>query len=177
MIVSTRTRIAGIVSLLAAGFAIAPMAIGQNAPRPVPSVSLPQLTRLRGPQPPQGATYLGIQKQPAVGGATLPIQNVKVYQLPVRTQQGNIVPVNWAYAPGQGTFMWATAPFQCADGTMVPSGSYAIKIRDDGSGGYMLGTNQCPLGQVFGCQFDAFGNETACGVCAWDNTDLTCTAQ
>jgi hypothetical protein len=174
MTVHTRAAAAGIVSLVMAGLAIAPTADSQTGARPVPSISVPQLERLRGPQPPQGATYLGIEKQPSVGGTQLPIQNVKVYQFSARTQAGKTIPVKWAYVPGQGTYMWATAPIQCADGNTIPNGSYAIKVRDDGSGGFLLGTNQCAVGEVFGCQFDSFGSETACGACAWDNADLAC---
>lgn len=171
---SHRIRFAGMfagASLIVAG---AVPLLAQSASHPTPAIEPSQLTRMKGPKKPAGATHLGKQEQPMVGDVKLPIQNVDVYQFPVRTQRGLTVPVNWAYVPGQGTFMWANAPIQCAEGTVIPNGSYAMRIKDDGSGGYLLGTDRCQTGSVYGCQFNASNVETTCGVCAWSSTEVVC---
>jgi len=132
---------------------------------------------MRGPKKPAGAVFVGKDPQPMIGETKLPIQNVDVYQFPVKTQRGVVVNVKWAYTQGQGTYMWATAPFQCGDGTLVANGSYAMRVKEDGTGGYILGTNACPNGQVYGCQFDANVTETACGACGWNNTEIACVTE
>jgi hypothetical protein len=169
-----KSKLAGLIIVAAATGAPVATLLAQSTARPVPSVDVKQLEKMKGPKVPQGATKLGKQEQPMAGDLKLPIQNVDVYQFPVRTQKGLVVPVNWAYVPGQGTYLWATAPIQCTEGTVVPNGSYAMRIKDDGSGGYLLGTDKCPTGKVFGCQFTATDVETACGACAWNGNDIAC---
>ena len=144
-----KSRLAGIAFAAAmVSLQILPSS-GQTKARPVPSVDLAQLAHMRGPKKPAGAVFVGKDPQPTVGETKLPIQNVDVYQFPVKTQRGVVVNVKWAYTQGQGTYMWATAPFQCGDGTVVANGSYAMRVKEDGTGGYILGTNACPNGQVY----------------------------
>jgi hypothetical protein len=169
-----KSKLAGLIIVAAATGAPVATLLAQTTARPVPTVDVHQLQKMKGPKVPAGATKLGKQEQPMAGDLKLPIQNVEVYQFPVRTQKGLVVPVNWAYVPGQGTYLWATAPIQCTEGTVVPNGSYAMRIKDDGSGGYLLGTDKCPTGKVFGCQFTATEDEKACGACAWNGNDIAC---
>jgi hypothetical protein len=172
-----KSRLAGIAFAAAmVSLQILPSS-GQTKARPVPSVDLTQLAHMRGPKKPAGAVFVGKDPQPMIGETKLPIQNVDVYQFPVKTQRGVVVNVKWAYTQGQGTYMWATAPFQCGDGTLVANGSYAMRVKEDGTGGYILGTNACPNGQVYGCQFDANVTETACGACGWNNTEIACVTE
>ena len=169
---------AGLAALACAATLQAWPAFAQQAKaRPTPTVNLPQLIQMRGPYPPRGAVYLGQEAQPMVGSVQLPLKNVGVFQFPVRTQRGDMANVNWSYSAGKGTYMWASAPLQCADGSVLPNGSYAIRVRDNGSGGYLLGSNQCPVGQAFGCEFNAQGVETTCGACAWNESELVCGAR
>jgi hypothetical protein len=142
--------------------------------QPKTSVTVTDLEKRKGPKPPSGATSIGIEAQPMVGDLTLPIQNVPVYQFSVKTQQGATIPVKWAYQPGTGTFMWATAPIDCGDGNTIARGGFVMKIREDGTGSYALGTRQCPVATIYGCGFDAHQNKTGCGACAWNGNDLAC---
>jgi len=143
--------------------------------QPKTSVTVAELAKKKGPKPPAGAASLGMEAQPAVGDLSLPIQNVPVYQFNVKTQQGNTIPVKWAYQAGTGTFLWATAPIECGDGTTIARGGFVMKIREDGTGSYALGTRQCPVAAIYGCGFDSHQKETGCGACAWNGTDLACT--
>jgi hypothetical protein len=142
---------------------------------PKSAVTASELMKKKGPKPPSGATSLGNEAQPAVGDLTLPIQNVPVYQFNVKTQQGVTVPVKWAYQAGTGTYMWATAPIECGDGTTIARGGFVMKIREDGTGSYALGTRSCPIATIYGCAFDAHQKDTGCGACAWNGNDLACT--
>ena len=141
---------------------------------PKTSVSMAELAKKRGPRPPSGATVIGTEAQPTVGDLSLPIQNVQVYQFTVKTQSGSTIPVKWAYQAGTGTFLWATAPIECGDGNMIARGGFVMKIREDGTGSYALGTRQCPVSTIYGCGFDNRQKETQCGACAWSGTDLAC---
>jgi hypothetical protein len=142
---------------------------------PKTPVSIADLAKKKGPKPPSGATSLGVEAHPAVGDLSLPIENVNVYQFTVKTQQGNVIPVKWSYSPGTGTYIWATAPIDCGDGNTIARGGFVMKIREDGTGSYALGTRQCPVAAVYGCGFDSHQKETGCGACAWNGTDLACT--
>ena len=64
----------------------------------------------------------GTEAHPAVGDISLPIENVQVYQFNVKTQDGRTIPTKWAYTPGTGTFIWATAPIDCGDGNTIARG-------------------------------------------------------
>src|SRR5262249_27798511 len=146
-----RSRLAGLIIVSAAttDHLVWP---AQSRARPTPTVDIHQLQKMKGPKVPAGATKLGKQEQPMVGDVKLPIQNVDVYQFPVRTQKGLVVPVNWAYVPGTGTYLWASAPIQCTEGTVVPNGSYAMRIKEDGSGGDLPGHDQSPQATSVGDQ-------------------------
>jgi hypothetical protein len=139
-------------------------------------MSIPALAAKRGPTPPTGSTFVGVQSQPMVGELKLPIQNVGVYQFDAKGPAGRVVPVNWAYSPGAGTYLWGSTKIQCANSTAIEKGSFAAEVHDDGSGAYALGTKKCPVAQIYGCHFDATGNETGCGICAWNQSELTCVA-
>jgi hypothetical protein len=143
--------------------------------KPKSPVVIADLAKKKGPKPPHGAASLGTEAHPAVGQLSLPIENVQVYQFNVKTQQGATIPVKWAYSPGTGTFMWATAPIECGDGSTIANGGFVMKIREDGTGSYALGTRQCPVAAVFGCGFDDHQKQTGCGACAWNGNDLACT--
>jgi hypothetical protein len=142
--------------------------------KPKTNVSMADLMKKKGPKPPSGAASLGTEAQPAVGDLSLPIQNVPVYQFTVKTAGGQTIPVKWAYQGGTGTFMWATAPIECGDGSTIARGGFVMKIREDGTGSYALGTRQCPMARIYGCGFDQHQKETGCGACAWNGTDLAC---
>ena len=165
------------LTIVAAGLAAqGATAVAQSKRHPSSDVVPADLERLRGPNKPPGAVYLGRQQHPSVGDTSLPLENVEVYQFSVRSRRGLLIPVNWTYVPEGGTFMWGNAPLQCEDGSVISNGSYGMRIRDNGTGGYLLGSNRCETGQVFGCQFDAKGTETACGACAWNAAgDVACT--
>jgi hypothetical protein len=116
-----------------------------NKQTPKTTVSISDLAKKKGPKPPSGAANIGTEAQPMVGDLTLPIQNVPVYQFSVKTQSGAVVPVKWAYQAGTGTFLWATAPIECGDGSTIARGGFVMKIREDGTGSFALGTRQCPV--------------------------------
>jgi hypothetical protein len=158
----------------AAGLQFAETSGAKANKRATPTISVRDLRARRGPTPPVGSTYLGVESQPAVGQLALPIRDVPVYQFEGKTQTGNTIPVHWAYSQGAGTYMWGTAPIQCENDKRIERGGFVIHVHDDGSGGYMLGSNQCPVGAVYGCKFDNAGNETQCGTCVWTRTELTC---
>jgi hypothetical protein len=143
--------------------------------KPKSTVTISELEKKKGPKPPSGATFTGTEAHPMVGELELPIQNAQVFEFTVKTQSGATVPVKWSYSPGQGTYMWATAPIECEDGTTIARGSFVMKVRDDGSGSYALGTRQCPVAHVYGCNFNSQRQDTQCGACAWNGTDLACT--
>src|SRR5262249_52543203 len=132
------------------------------------------LAKKKGPRPPSGATNIGMEAQPMVGDLSLPIQNVAVYQFAVKTMSGATIPINWAYQAGAGTYLWATAPIDCGDGSTIARGGFVMEIREDGTGSYALGTRHCPIAHIYGCGFDKHQKETSCGACAWNGTDLTC---
>ena len=138
--------------------------------------SITDLRKMKGPKPPSGATSLGVEAHPAVGEIALPIDHAQVYQFGVKTREGATVPVKWAYQAGKGTYLWATAPLECEDGTTIARAGFVMRIKDDGTGAYALGTRQCPTSGVYGCSFDKQGTETGCGACAWNASDLVCTS-
>src|SRR5450432_1485514 len=118
----TNSRLAGVaLAATTATLQILPT-FGDSKARPVPTVDLASLAHMRGPKKPAGATFVGKEEHPSVGDTALPLQNVDVYQFPVKTRRGLMVNVQWAYAPGQGTYMWTSAPIQCGDGTIVANG-------------------------------------------------------
>jgi hypothetical protein len=142
---------------------------------PVTTLSVPELIKKKGPTPPAGSTPLGVEAQPTVGELQLPLKNVQVFSFQGKTKTGVTVPVNWAYSPGSGTYMWGTAPVQCENGTSIARGGFVMQIHDDGTGAYALGSNQCPVGVVYGCKFDSHAKEKECGACAWNANELACT--
>jgi hypothetical protein len=136
--------------------------------------SVPSLAVRRGPAPPVGAAFVGVQSQPMVGELKLPIQNVKVYKFETKTPAGKTIPVNWAYSPGAGTYMWGDAKIQCANSTQVAHGGFAMQVHEDGTGAYALGTKHCPVAAIYGCKFDSMAVEQSCGLCAWTQSELSC---
>jgi hypothetical protein len=141
---------------------------------PKSSVSITDLAKKKGPKPPSGATYAGIEAHPMVGELELPIRDAQVYIFTVTTKSGASVPVKWAYTQGVGTYLWATAPIQCEDDKTIARGGFVMEIHEDGTGTYALGTRQCPVAHVYGCSFDSHQNETGCGACVWNGTELVC---
>jgi hypothetical protein len=136
--------------------------------------SVTSLAVRRGPAPPVGATFVGVQSQPMVGELKLPIQNAKVYRFMTKTAAGKEIPVNWTYQPGTGTYMWGTTKIQCANSTQIANGGFAMQVHEDGSGAYALGTRKCPVAAIYGCKFDSTAVEQSCGLCAWNQTELAC---
>ena len=169
-----------VVPVLALGAAVGWQAAGRlsahaDDQKPKTSVSVTDLAKMRGPKPPQNATFVGTEAQPTVGDVGLPLQNAQVYQFTVKTKDGKTLPVKWSYQAGTGTFLWTTAPIECGDGSTIARGGFVMKIREDGSGSYALGTKQCPTSAIYGCGFDSKGKETDCGACAWNQSELVCT--
>ena len=81
-----------------------------------------------------------------------------------------------------GDVLLACAPYKdtCEDGSEL-SGAIFVLQHADGSGveGFAA-ADVCGAGSgLFGCQFDASGEELGCGVCTipTDGTDFTCTAE
>jgi hypothetical protein len=91
-----------------------------------------------------------------------------------KTPGGRVIPVNWAYSPSSGTYMWGTAQIHCGSGGNIEQGGFAMHIHEDGSGAYALGTQKCPVAKVYGCRFDTQATESRCGLCAWNQSDLMC---
>jgi len=141
---------------------------------PRTSVTISDLAKKKGPKPPSAASFTGVEAHPMVGDMELPIKDTPVYQFTVTTQNGQNVPVKWSYSPGAGTYLWATAPITCEDDKTIARGSFVMKIQDDGTGSYALGTKQCPMARIYGCNFDSQQKETRCGACVWNGTDLSC---
>jgi hypothetical protein len=128
-----------------------------------------------GSTPPAGATSKGKQSSPQVGSLTVPINNVDVY---VFTDDfdgdGKDDTIYWAY-DGSSTYLWTVGSVTCADGTTTdPAGAFVVEIKPDGTGTWLVSTGACPSSDLFGCDFDASGTETTCGVCQIQDGNLVC---
>jgi hypothetical protein len=160
---------------MAVGYKGAGVVAHADEKHPKTTVSIADLAKKKGPKPPSGATYAGIEARPMVGELELPLTDAQVFVFNVKTQSGATLPVKWAYSPNGGTYLWTTAPIQCEDGKTVARGGFVMEIQEDGSGSYALGTRQCPIAHIYGCNFNSQQKETTCGACAWNGKDLACT--
>jgi hypothetical protein len=160
--------LAGVVSQLVAN------AGAEENKKATATFSVKDLMMKRGPTPPIDSKFTGVQAQPQVGELKLPIHDAKVFKFMSKTTEGRDIPVNWAYQPGAGTYMWGTAKIQCANSAAIEKGGFAMQVHDDGSGAYALGTTKCPVSKVYGCRFDTQGMESQCGLCTWNQSELAC---
>lgn len=146
----------------------------KTASKPKTTPKLGSLTGLGGSKPPTGAKSQGTKSSPKVGGTTVPVQNVEVYLVAIDfDDDGSDDQLYWAHENGV-TYLWAEGPIECADGLSDGTGGFIAVVKEDGSGSYMFAVDQCPEQNLFGCDFDANGDETACGACAWNEAVLVC---
>jgi hypothetical protein len=166
---------AGAAAVATAGLVLSLAAAVSGAGKPAPEIKINDLFALKGPTPPQGAKHKGVESNPKVGDVYLPLKNVDVYELKVRDLKGNERTVQWTWVPNHGNYLWADVPVACGEGHYAEKGGFAMQIKLDGTGSYILGSNRCPVGRAWGCQFDANAQPTACGMCAWSGDQITCT--
>jgi len=152
-------------------------AVAQGSKKATATFSVSDLAKRKGPNPPEGSTFMGVQDQPMVGEVQLPLHDARVYKFESKTTQGKTIPVNWAYAPGSGTYMWGTTTIKCAGTSTIEQAGFAMQVHDDGTGAYILGTSKCPVKSAYGCKFDSQARETDCGLCAWSESELNCVRQ
>jgi hypothetical protein len=145
----------------------------KSKPKTIPKTSA--LKQLAGPTPPSGATSRGIQSRPALGMVSVPIEETEVFVLPIDFDgDGTEEQLHWAYAETGTSFLWVVAPMTCADGTSDAAGGFLMAVNEDGTGTYLFTLEGCSSSHLFGCDFDAAGNETTCGACSVEDDVLIC---
>ena len=148
---------------------------GAAAARPKSKPKTASLKAKGGAMPPTGATSTGAQTQPKAGAVTVPISNVEVFTYTDAFSDDSAAqPFLWAYVPDTGTYLWTSGAVTCADGSVDSAGAFLMEVLPDGTGTYLFSLAGCPTGDLFGCDFDASGNETTCGVCQVQDGALVC---
>ncbi|MDB4941688.1 MAG: hypothetical protein JWP97_1222 [Labilithrix sp.] len=148
---------------------------GSSAARPASKPRTASLKGKAGSTPPAGARSAGPKTQPKAGAVTVPITNVEVYTFDdTFSDDGAAQTFEWAYVQGTGTFLWTSGPVTCADGSTDPAGAFLMGVAPDGTGTYVFSLGGCPSSDLFGCDFDAAGNETACGACQVQDDTIVC---
>jgi hypothetical protein len=148
---------------------------GGGAARPKTKPKTTTLKAKAGSTPPAGAKSLGAQTKPKAGAVTVPITNVEVFTFEESFGEGSPPEtINWAYVEGTGTYLWASGPVTCEDGSTDPAAAFLMEVKPDGTGTYLFSLPGCPSGDLFGCEFDAAGNDTTCGACIVQDADLVC---
>ncbi len=143
--------------------------------RPKTKPKTSSLKAKAGSTPPAGAKSVGPMTQPKAGAVTVPITNVEVFTFEdTFADDGSAQTINWAYVEGKGTYLWASGSVTCADGTTDSSAAFLMGVAPDGTGTYLFSLPGCPNGDLFGCDFDASGNDTTCGVCSVQNDAIAC---
>ena len=148
---------------------------GGTAARPRTKPKTSSLKSKAGPTPPAGAKSVGPMTQPKAGAVTVPITNVEVFTFTDSfAEDGSSQTINYAYVEGKGTYLWASGAVTCADGTTDSSAAFLMGVAPDGTGTYFFSLPGCPNGDLFGCDFDAAGNDTTCGACAVQDDAIAC---
>jgi hypothetical protein len=143
----------------------------KTQPKPAALKSLAKST------PPEGAQSEGTMSSPVVGGSEIPIVEVEVYLVTIDfDEDGTDDTVHWAHTEDGMTYFWSEGPVTCADGLSDGTGGFVAAIAADGSGAYLFALDECPEQNLFGCDFDSNGVETACGACAWNDEVIACVA-
>ena len=146
-----------------------------TAARPKTKPKTSSLKAKAGATPPAGARSLGSMTQPRAGAVAVPLTNVEVFTFEdTFADDGAAQTINWAYVEGKGTYLWASTAVTCADGRTDPSAAFLIFVAPDGTGTYLFSLPGCPNGDLFGCDFDQAGNDTACGACAVQDGAVAC---
>lgn len=148
---------------------------GATSARPKTKPKTSTLKGKAGPTPPSGAKSAGVQTKPKVGTTTVPITNVEVYTFE-ESFAADAPPdvVSWAYVEGVGTYLWINGSVTCDDGSVDSNAGFLMEVLPDGTGSYLFSLPGCPSSDLFGCDFDANGNETTCGACQVDGDALVC---
>ncbi len=148
---------------------------GGTAARPKTKPKTSSLKSKAGPTPPAGARSLGPMTQPKAGAVTVPITNVEVFTFTDSfADDGPAQPINYAYVEGTGTYLWASGAVTCADGTTDAAAAFLMGVAPDGTGTYLFSLPGCPSGDLFGCDFDAAGDDTTCGACSVQDDAIAC---
>ncbi|MGC4079500.1 MAG: hypothetical protein QM702_21160 [Rubrivivax sp.] len=51
-----------------------------------------------------------------------------------------------------------------------------MEVKPDGTGSWLFSLAGCPADDLYGCDFDADGNEKTCGTCTLDGDAIKCVA-
>jgi hypothetical protein len=143
--------------------------------RPKATPKIDALKDTAGAKPPAGARAEGKKTRPKAGTIEVPIEDVDVYTFRLDVDGSGVErDVEWAHPDGGSTYLWARMPVECAAGPHNGDGFFLMEVQADGSGTYLYSIEGCPSSDLFGCDFDANGDDTTCGLCSTDGVELVC---
>ena len=147
-----------------------------TASKPKTKVTPKSLDKFKGTAPPDGAQSQGTKSSPKVANTVVPIVDVEVYVFAFDfDEDGTDNQLSWAHFDGR-TYLWSEGPIACDDALTDGTGAFVAEINADGTGAYLFSVDQCPTNDLFGCEFDAAGNDTVCGACSWNDAVIACVA-